>query len=130
MSENHDGEIDAVHDSPLYDMREGWYGMSRRTPKAQDLMEPHPMTEPFSPKYLGLLAWVLGIYLTRLAPARLENWATVVAVIGFVAWFGWVSQRTRREVRRQLAAPSPLKRGRGEANAATSPRLTAVRNDA
>src|SRR5450830_1981306 len=70
-----------------------WFdGMSRRTPKAQDLMEPHPMTEPFSPKYLGLLAWVLGIYLTRLAPARLENWATVVAVIGFVAWFGWVSQ--------------------------------------
>jgi len=24
MSENHEGEIDAVHDSPLYDMREGW----------------------------------------------------------------------------------------------------------
>ena len=85
------------------------------------------MTEPFSPKYLGLLAWVVGIYLTRLAPARLQNWATVLTVIGFVAWFGWVSQRTRREVRRQLAA---LKRGRSEANAAASSRLTAVRNDA
>jgi hypothetical protein len=88
------------------------------------------MTESLSPKYLGLLAWVLGIYLTRLLPARLENWATVVAVIGFLAWFGWVSQRTRRDVRRQLAAPSALKRGRREANAAASPRLTAVRNDA
>lgn len=88
------------------------------------------MTESLSPKYLGLLAWVLGIYLTRLAPAGLENRATVVAVFGFVAWFGWVSQRTRREVRRQLAALAALKRERREANAAASTRLSAARNDA
>jgi hypothetical protein len=85
------------------------------------------MTEPFSPKYLALLVWVLGIYLTRLAPARIENWATIAAVIGFLAWFGRVSQRTRRGVRRQLLT---LNRGRREANAAASPRLTAARNDA
>lgn len=88
------------------------------------------MTESLSPKYVGLLAWVLGISGTRLLPARLENWATVVAVIGFVAWFSWVSQRTRRDVKRQLAALAVLKKAHRRAHAAASPRLSAVQRDA
>jgi hypothetical protein len=68
------------------------------------------MTESLSPKYMGLLAWILGICGTRLLPSGVGNLPTLVVLIGFLAWFGWVSQRAQRSVRQHLEA-LPARRG-------------------
>lgn len=88
------------------------------------------MTESLSSKYIGLLVWVLGICGTRLLPERIENPATTVVMIGFVVWFGWVSQSTGREVKRQLAALAALRRAHHSDSAGPSPRLATLRRDA
>lgn len=60
------------------------------------------MTEALWPKYAWLLSWVLGVYATRLMPTRVENWATMFVLAGFVVWFDRNTHRTRRGINRRL----------------------------